>query len=133
MITNRKPQTKKKKSYAGVKYVLSSLSLISVIGLWQHFANNDALKSATAAANDANQSNNLIQFQPLPTLMSVQTYQQGSAIQTMGNTAASPLREVTAPTAHPKTQPRITLNHVTINNSGSGSAFSPLTRSGSSR
>ena len=132
MNTTKAPQSKKKKSHGGVKYVLSSLSLISVIGMWQHFANNDSLKAAKAAADDAQTSNNQIQFQPLPTLIAVQTYQQGSTNQATGNTISSQLREATAPTAQPKAAPIITFKNVTINNSGSGSSASPVTRSGSS-
>ncbi|OJX39642.1 MAG: hypothetical protein BGO78_05130 [Chloroflexi bacterium 44-23] len=127
------PQSKKKKGHGGMKYVLSSLSLISVIGFWQHFANNDGLKAAKAAADDAQASNNQIQFNPLPTLMVVQTYQQRSTSQATGNTSGLQLREATAPTAQPVTKPIITFKNVSVNNSGSGSSSSsPVTRSGSS-
>ncbi len=133
MNTNKIPKSKKNTGRRGVKYVLSSLSLISVIGLWQHFANNDAITAAKATANDAQTSNNQIQFHPLPTLMTVQAYQQVNANPPTSSASSSQLREVTAPTAQPTSAPRIMLQHVTINNSGSGSLPSPVTRSGSSR
>ena len=68
---NSIPQ-KKKNTHGGMKYILSTVSLISVVGLWQQFSNNDAVKAAKTNNTPLEPVDNQIRFQPLPTLMPVQ-------------------------------------------------------------
>lgn len=124
-------QQKKKKSHTSVKYILSSISLISTVAFWQHFSNNDVVKSADAGKTNLEPVDQLLQFQPLPTLMSVQIGSGSGGIQSGQNNDAITLREVTAPTMQPRSKPPITLQQVFINN-GSNSS-NTITRTGSSR
>jgi len=126
---------KKKNSHGGMKYILSTVSLISVVGLWQQFSNNDAVKAAKTNNTPLEPVDNQIRFQPLPTLMPVQIAGLTSASGTLSNQniGSSGLRQVTAPTLQPRTQAPITLQQVIINNPGSGSNGGPVTRTGSSR
>ena len=126
---------KKKKAHGGMKYILSTVSLISVVGLWQQFSNKDAVKAENTNNTALEPVDNQIYFQPLPTLMPVQISGLASASDTLSNQniASTGLREVTAPTLQPRTQAPITLQQVIINNPGTGSNGGPVTRTGSSR
>ena len=128
-------QQKKKTTHGGIKYILSTVSLISVVGMWQHFSNNDALQAAKQNKTALEPVNNQIRFQPLPTLMSVQISGSTSGTGNMAdqNNGSTSLRQVTAPTVQPRTQAPITLQQVIINNSGAGSNNGPITSTGSSR
>jgi len=127
------PQKKRSKN-GGIKYILSTVSLISVVGMWQHFSNNDAVKAAEQNNTDLEPVNNQIRFQPLPTLMPVQITGVTSASGTLSdqNVGSTGLRQVTAPTLQPRTQAPITLQQVIINNAVSGSNGGSVTRTGSS-
>jgi hypothetical protein len=126
---------KKKSKHGGIKYILSTVSLISVVGLWQQFSNNDVVKSAKQNNTALEPVDNQIRFQPLPTLMPVQNAVFTSPSGTLSdqNVDSSGLRQVTAPTLQPRTQAPITLQQVIINNPGTGSNNGPVTRTGSSR
>lgn len=128
-------QQKKKTSHGGIKYILSTVSLISVVGMWQHFSNNDAIQAAKQNKTALEPVNNQIRFQPLPTLMPVQNAVFTSASGTLSdqNVDSAGLRQVTAPTVQPRTQAPITLQQVVINNPGAGSNNGPITSTGSSR
>ena len=52
---------RKRQSHGGVKYVLTSLSIISTMGLWQHFSNKDA-NPADQTANSNNDSTSQVKF-----------------------------------------------------------------------
>lgn len=128
------PKPKKKRNnHVGIKYVLTSFSLISTIGLWQFFSNNDVLKEVLAANSETDPVNNQIQFQPLPTLATIAsgTINKDSSSPVIVNN--SDLREVTAPTPQPVVQPRIAIQQVIINNPVNSSNGNTITRTGSSR
>jgi hypothetical protein len=126
---------KKKSKHGGIKYILSTVSLISVVGLWQQFSNNDAVKAAKQNNTALEPVDNQIRFQPLPTLMPIQIngLTNASGILSDQNIGSTGLRQATAPTMQPRTQAPITLQQVIINNPGTGSNNGPVTRTGSSR
>jgi len=126
---------KKKKTHGGMKYILSTVSLISVVGMWQQFSSNDAVKAAKTNNTALEPVDNQIQFRPLPTLIPVQIngLVNESATSSNQNIGSAGLRQVTAPTLQPRTQAPITLQQVIINNPGSSSNGGPVTRTGSSR
>ena len=132
------PKSKRKRhSHGGVKYVLTSLSIISTMGLWQHFSNKDA-NPADQTANSNNDLNSQVNlFQPLPTVKSASNSTNGSvnAQNTQNiNTNSSGLREVTAPTKVPTAQPRIGIQQIIVNSPGGGSGGGGIiARTGSSR
>lgn len=125
---------RKKKNHAGVKYMLTSLSIVATIGLWQHFSNKDDLAAVVNANAQADSSNKLIQFQPLPTLVPAQSANTLSGSGSSGSSEnADGLRVVTAPTQQPVNQPRITMQQIVINNNSGATGSSPTIRTGSSR
>ena len=134
MQTVKPNPQKKKNSHGGIKYILSTVSLISVVGLWQHFSNNEAVKAANQNNTNLEPVDNQIRFQPLPTLVPVQNAGLTSASGTLSdqNVGSSGLRQVTAPTLQPRTQAPITLQQVIVNNAVTGSNGGPVTRTGSS-
>jgi hypothetical protein len=127
---------RKRQSHGGVKYLLTSLSIISTMGLWQHFSNKDA-SSADQAVNPNNDSVSQVNlFQPLPTVINPSDLSSGSGgIQTNQNTNinSSALRQVTAPTKQPTAQPRIGIQQIIVNSPGGGSGGGVVARTGSSR
>ena len=129
---NPKPK-KKRNNHVGIKYVLTSFSLISTIGLWQFFSNNDVLKEVLAANSETDPVNNQIQFQPLPTLATIASGTINKDSSSPVSVNNSDLREVTAPTSQPVVQPRIAIQQVIINNPVNSSNGNTITRTGSSR
>jgi hypothetical protein len=128
---NSKPK-KKRNRFVGAKYVLTSISLISTIGLWQFFSNKDSLTEFLPSDFETELNNN-IQFQAMPTLVPLSP----GNVTNSGNVSSivnnSGLREVTAPTLQPQSQPRIAIQQVIINNPVNNSNGGTITRTGSSR
>lgn len=127
---------RKRQSHGGVKYVLTSLSIISTMGLWQHFSNKDALPADQSANSNNDSSSQVNLFQPLPTVINPSDSTNGSVNAQNAqniNTNSSGLREVTAPTKQPTAQPRIGIQQIIINSPGGGSGGGIIARTGSSR
>lgn len=133
MQTVKSNSKKKKRGHDGVKYILASLSLITSIGLWQHFSNKDGLAFAQTVKVDVKPENDLIHFQPLPTLVPVLLSGSAGQVQPPQLVNDNGLRQVTAPTKAPVVQPRIGLQQIIISNSATGINNEPITRTGSSK
>jgi hypothetical protein len=132
------PKSKRKRqSHGGVKYVLTSLSIISTMGLWQHFSNKEALPADQASNTNNDSMSQVNLFQPLPTVINPSEFTNRSGdlqnAQNINSDSSSGLRQVIAPTKQPTAQPRIGIQQVIINSPGGASGGGTIARTGSSR
>lgn len=129
----------------GVKYLITSVSLVAVLGLWNQFSSSDSLAQEVSKKNIPEPQVNTgydLNLPPIPTV--VPKYYDplrvsSDAVQDQVNQGQ--LRQIGIPTMQPKSTPPITIQQVIIsqpggNNSGSNNntvVNPPVNNTGSSK
>ncbi len=143
MTTARQPQKNKTgQKHSGLKYVITTVSIVTAIGLWNQFASRDQL---ITAANDKNSPEPVVntvqgfEFSPIPTV--VPAYQsQADAFIADNESRTDSLRQVNIPTMVPGENPQVKIEQVIISNpsvntsnNNNNTFVPPVNRTGSSR
>ncbi|MAT41864.1 MAG: hypothetical protein CL609_05950 [Anaerolineaceae bacterium] len=128
----------------GVKYLITSVSLVAVLGLWNQFSSSDQLAQEVSKKNTPEPQVNTgydLNLPPIPTV--VPKYYDPLKVSSNGvqdQVNQGQLRQVGIPTIQPKSTPPITIQQVIIsqpggNNSGSNNntvVNPPVNNTGSS-
>ena len=133
-----------KNNIKGVKYLFASASLVTAIGLWNHFSSQAALQEQALQKNEPDPQVSYVQkleFPPLPTLVpgyedqASVLYQQPEQLDYSNDqNSTGQLREALRPTPEAIPNPQVTINQVIIGQSGGNTPSNPpVNNTGSSK
>lgn len=138
---NNRTSKKSNQKHNGIKYLITSASLVSALAIWNQLSSRDQIADAeklNQAVNQPAENQVLIDLPPIPTvapLFDVSGTVDNNEIPVNGEPV---LRSVGMPTPEPVNTPQITIERIIINNQPAASnnapaSSPPVNQTGSSK
>jgi hypothetical protein len=131
-------RVRKVNNLLGIKYLITSVAIAAVLGLWNYFAKGESVKSLASEESPPKpieeSANYRIEFPPLPTLIPVKMENSQQDFSVPSETTS--LREILSPTPAPTEQVDITIQTIIIEQTSPGGgleAGQPVIETGSSK